>query len=81
MKYRNCQVCKKDTDCDSPICKHCNKGVFVVDFGNNWEKSFGIPLLQAYTACYWVPIIPPPAHGPTQEKVCLEYKPEVFGGN
>jgi hypothetical protein len=78
MKYRNCPVCKEEIDFDSPICTHCKKGVFVIDFGGHAASLFDKLLFQAYEICYWVPIVPPPARGPQTKQVCEKYEPKVF---
>lgn len=81
MKKRNCPVCKKEIDCDSPICQYCHKGVFIIDFGDDAAKFFDKPLLQAYEVCRWQDKTPnPDGHipKPPREWVCTKYEPVVF---
>jgi len=86
MKYRNCPVCKKEIEYNCPICTHCNKGVFVVDFGDSAAHLvaggfFDQP--NAYEICGWHCInvpdgVKPPK--PPKEWRCDKYEPKVFLG-
>lgn len=84
MKYRNCPVCKVEIEYESPICIHCNKGVFVVDFGDSAARLieggfFDRP--NVYEICGWHDIIVPPgvpAPKPPTEWRCEKYEPKVF---
>lgn len=84
MKYSNCPVCKKEIDHDSPICTHCNKGVFVVDFGDSAARLIAGGFFDkpnAYEICGWHDIVVPPGTTPPKpprEYRCEKYKPVNF---
>lgn len=83
MKYRKCPVCKKEIDYDSTICKHCKKGVFVFDFGEESNSSFNWDRFRpAYgEICGWHDIVVPegaPKPKPPTEWRCVRREPEVF---
>lgn len=81
MKCRNCLVCNKEIEHDSPICTHCNKGVFVVDFGDSAAKLVAgrfFNKANVYEICGWYPIIPTPVRGPKNRWECRKYEPELF---
>jgi len=81
MKCRNCPVCEKEIGHESPICTHCNKGVFVVDFGESAAslvKGHFFDRPNAYEICGWYPIYPIPDCGPKNRWECRKYEPVNF---
>lgn len=84
MEYRNCPVCKTKIEAESPICTHCNKGVFVVDFGDSAARLLAggfFNRLNAWETCGWFDIFVPPGAPkpkPPREWKCVKYEPKVF---
>lgn len=84
MECRTCPMCNKKIKYDSPICTHCNKGVFVVDFGDSAERLiadnfFDKPNVYEICGFHSKTVI----KGVTPEKPpnewrCERYKPVLF---
>ncbi len=80
IKTRDCLVCKKETDFDNQICKHCNKGVFVFDFTDTNAKRIDYNRFKIVFGqiCGWhdiptIPGLPPPK--PPREWRCIQREP------
>lgn len=81
MKYRTCPACRKEIDNEAIICEHCNKGVFVVDFGDSGARLFDKFKLNVYEICGWHDIVVPEGQKPPKpprEWKCVKYEPVVF---
>ena len=84
MKYRKCPECNKEIEYDNPICTHCNKGVFVVDFGDSAARLIAGKFFDrrnAYEICGWHDIIVPEGATPPKpprEWRCEKYEPVLF---
>jgi len=87
MKNRQCLLCKKEIECTLSICPHCNKGVFVVDFGDDAAKLIRERLFDkpnVYQICGWHDIFVPDGTRPPKpprEWRCDQYEPVSYHGD